>query len=316
MGGFNAIKMAAAFAYLSVNEMDKVSIYAIHGDRVDEVISGIVGKDSYYNYINKLNEIEFTDDVSISQAILSSVKIGMGDGYSILISDFLTDEDYERAIDRFAERKRDILCLQILSREEINPQMRGKMHLFDAENALNFFRKRIDKDRIEAYKAALQHVVERIKNVSKILSIPFENYAPEDSKGIKHLLGVFECETKGNRQYTYDKFITQGAKKYAYMRNEKNKETGEVSEKISITVAGVPKSGSKCLKRLEDFKDDLVFDYETTHKQMLMYNDEQPEIMLEDYQGHIVKVDEKYYGIPYNAYVTGMIYNIELLLCN
>ena len=26
---------------------------------------------------------------------------------------------------------------------------------------------------------------------------------------------------------------------------------------------------------------------------MLMYNDEQPEIMLEDYQGHIVKVDEK-----------------------
>lgn len=159
-----AIKMAAAFAYLSVNEMDKVSIYAIHGDRVDEVISGIVGKDSYYNYINKLNEIEFTDDVSISQAILSSVKIGMGDGYSILISDFLTDEDYERAIDRFAERKRDILCLQILSREEINPQMRGKMHLFDAENALNFFRKRIDKDRIEAYKAALQHVVERIKN--------------------------------------------------------------------------------------------------------------------------------------------------------
>ncbi len=159
-----AIKMAAAFAYLSVNEMDKVSIYAIHGDRVDEVISGIVGKDSYYNYINKLNEIEFTDDVSISQAILSSVKIGMGDGYSILISDFLTDEDYERAIDRFAERKRDILCLQILSREEINPQMRGKMHLFDAENDLNFFRKRIDKDRIEAYKAALQHVVERIKN--------------------------------------------------------------------------------------------------------------------------------------------------------
>lgn len=158
-----AIKMAAAFAYLSVNEMDKVSIYAIHGDRVDEIISGIVGKDSYLNYINKLNEIEFTDEVSISEAILSSAKIGMGDGYSILISDFLTDEDYERAIDRFAERKRDILCLQILSREEINPQIRGKMHLFDAENVQDFFRKKIDKDRIEAYKAALKHVIERIK---------------------------------------------------------------------------------------------------------------------------------------------------------
>ena len=109
-----------------------------------------------------------------------------------------------------------------------------------------------------------------------------------------HMLGLFEYETNGLNDYTYSSgFITQGAKKYAYMRKEKNKETGEISNKISITVAGVPKSGSKCLKRLEDFKDDLVFDYETTHKQMLMYNDDQPELMLEDYQGHVVKVTEK-----------------------
>ena len=158
-----AIRMAAAFAYLSISEMDKVSMYVIRGNQVEEIISGMVGKDSYLNCINKLNEIEFGDDVSISEAILSSAKIGMGDGYSILISDFLTDEDYERAIDRFAERKRDILCAQILSREELNPQIRGKMHLFDAENAQNFFRKKIDKDRINAYKAALKFVTERIK---------------------------------------------------------------------------------------------------------------------------------------------------------
>jgi len=158
-----AVKMAATFAYLSVSEMDKVSIYAIHGDIVEEVVSGMVGKDSYLNYINKLNEITFDGEVSISEAILSSEKIGMGDGYSILISDFLTDENYERAIDRFAEKKRDILCVQILSREELNPQLRGKMHLFDAENVQNFFRKKIDKDRIIAYKSALKYVTERIK---------------------------------------------------------------------------------------------------------------------------------------------------------
>ena len=158
-----AIRLAAAFAYLSVNEMDKVSIYAIHGERVDEIISGMVGKDSYINYINKLNEIEFEGDVSISKAILSSAKVGMGDGYSILISDFLTEEDYERAIDRFAERRRDILCVQVLSREELNPQFRGKMHLFDAENVQDFFRKKIDTDRINAYKEALKYVTEKIK---------------------------------------------------------------------------------------------------------------------------------------------------------
>ncbi len=158
-----AIRIAAAFAYLSVGEMDKVSIYALHENRAEEVISGMVGKEAYLNSINRLNEIEFTSDVSINEAILTS-RVGMGDGYSILISDFLTDEEYERAIDKFAEQKRDILCVQILSREELNPQFRGKMHLYDSENLQNFFRRKIDRDRIAAYKAALAHVTERIKN--------------------------------------------------------------------------------------------------------------------------------------------------------
>ena len=158
-----ALRIAAAFAYLSVCEMDKVSIYAIHGNRTDEIISGMVGKDAYLSSINKLNDIEFDSDVSISDAIVTS-KIGMGDGYSIIISDFLTDEDYERAIDELAQHKRDILCVQVLSGEELNPQFRGKMHLFDSEDKQSFFKKKIDRDRVDAYKAALKYVTDRIKN--------------------------------------------------------------------------------------------------------------------------------------------------------
>ncbi|MBR2020557.1 MAG: DUF58 domain-containing protein [Clostridia bacterium] len=156
------LRMAAAFAYLSVAEMDKVSVYAIHGGHADEVISGMVGKDAYLNCINALNEIEFVGDAALDEAIRTS-KIGRGDGYSILISDFLTDAPYEAAIDKLAEQKRDIFCIQILSREELNPQFRGKMHLFDSENVGDFFRKKIDRDRVNAYKAALKHVTERIK---------------------------------------------------------------------------------------------------------------------------------------------------------
>ncbi|MBQ7387626.1 MAG: DUF58 domain-containing protein [Clostridia bacterium] len=159
-----AIKVAAAFAYLSICEMDKVSVYALSGGEAREIISGIVGKDAYLGNIGKLNEIEFSGDVSISEAILSADKLGMGDGYSLLISDFLTDEDYERAIDKLAEHKRDILCIQVLSGEELNPQFRGKMHLYDVEDTASFFRKKIDKDRVDAYKAALRFVTDRIKN--------------------------------------------------------------------------------------------------------------------------------------------------------
>lgn len=157
-----AIRLAAAFAYLSVCEMDKVSIYAIRGAELVEVVGGMVGKDSYLNCVGKLNELEFDVDSRISDAILPSA-VGRGDGYSILISDFLTDDNYEAAIDRFAEQKRDILCVQILAREEINPQFRGKMHLFDSEDQNKFFRKKIDQDVVRAYKDALKYVTDRIR---------------------------------------------------------------------------------------------------------------------------------------------------------
>ncbi len=162
-----AIRIAAAFAYLSVCEMDKVSVYTIHGGRVDEVISGIVGKDAYLGNIGRLNDIEFSGEVSIGEAISHADKLGMGDGYSIIISDFLTDEDYERAIDKLSEQKRDILCIQVLSGEELNPQFMGKMHLYDVEDMNSFFRKRIDRDRINAYKSALKFVTDRIKSYAE-----------------------------------------------------------------------------------------------------------------------------------------------------
>ena len=67
-----AIKIAAALAYLSVSEMDKVSVYAIHNNRVESVIENMLGKETYFNNINKLNDIVFDGDCCISEAILPS----------------------------------------------------------------------------------------------------------------------------------------------------------------------------------------------------------------------------------------------------
>jgi uncharacterized protein (DUF58 family) len=161
-----ALRLAAAFAYLSIVEMDKVSVYTVSGSTLTEVISGIVGKDAFLSSVSLLNEIEFDGDAKMSEAIVPS-KIGMGDGYSILISDFLTDEDFFGAVDKFAEKRRDFLAVQVLSREELNPQFRGKMHLFDSEAPGSFFRRKIDKDRVNAYKEAIRFVRDRIKNYSE-----------------------------------------------------------------------------------------------------------------------------------------------------
>lgn len=121
-----------------------------------------------------------------------------------------------------------------------------------------------------------KEVKERIKYVSKMLNISINKYQPEDIKGEKHLLGVFDCETKKGDKYTYESFITQGAKKYAVLQDEE----------IKITVAGVPKRGAKALKNLDEFRDDFEFKSSITNKQTLIYLDDQEEDLLVDVDGN------------------------------
>ena len=158
-----ALKIAAALAYLSVCQMDRVSVYYIKNNKVHEVMNNIVGKEAFYNNIGKLNEIEFSDDCFISEGILPT-RVGYGDGMSIIISDFLTDHDYEKAIDYLVDKRRDLFCFQVLSKDEIKPILRGKVHLYDAEDVNNEYRKNINRDVITAYHKAVEYTINRIKN--------------------------------------------------------------------------------------------------------------------------------------------------------
>lgn len=138
-----------------------------------------------------------------------------------------------------------------------------------------------DKSIFEKYNKSVE---EKIRKVSKERDIPYERFAPSDIKGNSHLLGIFECETGKGRSVTYDKFITQGAKKYAY----------EIDGEIHVTVSGVPKEGgAKCLKSLDDFRDDLIFDFEHTNKLTLAYNDRQIPVVITDYLGKKYEVTDK-----------------------
>lgn len=147
-----------------------------------------------------------------------------------------------------------------------------------------------DKNVISEYNKT---VIARIKYVSRKLNIPIEKYSPEDKKGIKHMLGLFEHEKEEYQRYSYNEFITQGAKKYAVKEDCLDKKTGEIKEKIKITVAGVPKSGAKEMKSLNDFKDGLIFKFKNTNKNILFYCDEQVPFELTDYLGNKMVVKDK-----------------------
>ena len=159
-----ALKLAAALAYISICEMDRVSIYLIRGDQIEDVAVGMLGKEAYLQNIGRLNEIVFEGDIAFSEAVLPST-VGYGDGMSVLISDFLTDNDFEAAIDHLVGKKRDVLCVQVLSPEELSPKARGKMHFYDSEAPSKFYRKNINKDILQAYGRALEYATDRVRTL-------------------------------------------------------------------------------------------------------------------------------------------------------
>ena len=164
-----------------------------------------------------------------------------------------------------------------------------------------------NKNVIEEYN---NFVHKKIEYVSKTLEIPIEKFSPKDVFGERHILGVFDSD--GN----YNEFITQGAKKYAitkWIKKEKIKDNMNIikieNEKalvLEITVAGVPKQGAKALKDLSEFKDNFVFNFKDTNKNLVIYCEDQKEFCLTDYQGKCYNVnDESGCCIVPTTYVLG-----------
>lgn len=131
-----------------------------------------------------------------------------------------------------------------------------------------------DKNVFDSYN---ENVKKKIEFVCKVLKLDYKKYAPSDIKGKSHMMGLFEKECN------YEEFITQGAKKYAY----------KIDGKIHITVAGVPKKGSQALKSLDDFRDNFVFSYKDTDKNLVLYTEEQSPLIVEDYLGLEYKITDK-----------------------
>ena len=94
-----ALRVAAAFGYLSVSAMDRVSYKLIKGDKLEDIKITITNKDSFYRAAQYLEDTEFEGDLDMEKAIVQAKAPGHDDGLTIIISDFLTESDWKKAID-------------------------------------------------------------------------------------------------------------------------------------------------------------------------------------------------------------------------
>lgn len=160
--GAYAVAVAAALGYLSVHNMDKVSYNLINGEKCEDPFGTIVGKRAFFNAISRLDELKFDGECDLRSAVINAPNTGSNDGLTVIISDFFTDSDWRAAVDYLCYKRRQVLLIQVLTPEEVDPLYTGRVNLIDSESVdvqdLKNMRIKIDRASQNAYERAMQEI--------------------------------------------------------------------------------------------------------------------------------------------------------------
>lgn len=154
------VATAAALGFLAVQNMDKASFYLMKGDNAENENGTIVGKNAFFRAMNTLEEINFDGETDIEKCVTNCRDTGTNNGLTVIVSDFFTDSNWKKAVDYLAYKKRQVLLVQVLTPEEINPAYDGRVNLLDSEavdaSDEKNLKVKITRGMLQAYEEALE----------------------------------------------------------------------------------------------------------------------------------------------------------------
>ena len=118
-----AVATAAAFGFLSVHNMDKVSYQAHARKTVRRIRSARLSEKTLSSARSaSWKTSEFSEETDLEAAIKGCPNLGStATGLTVIISDFFTDSDWKKAVDYLCYQQQQILLIQVLTPEEERP---------------------------------------------------------------------------------------------------------------------------------------------------------------------------------------------------
>src|SRR6266851_7057320 len=161
-----ARQVAAALGFIGLVNLDRVVIEAFN-ERLTQSMPAIRGRRSLWRMMDFLQKIEPAGPSDLARSLRSFSLKCSGKGIVVLISDFMDKGGYEEALRYLSARQLDVYCLQVLSQEEVEPEIVGDLKLMDVEDedvaeitVSGPLLKRY-KQNLAAYRSALQQFCSR-----------------------------------------------------------------------------------------------------------------------------------------------------------
>ena len=128
-----ALKIGAAFAYVSMCASDRVSVCAVADGNAARISTGTGGKAAFYGLLDRLEQITPSGQTGLCGALRGFTGLTGNAGASVLITDFMSGDDYREVLKFLVYNKQQTVLVHILSPEEMHPELEGMIRLVDSE---------------------------------------------------------------------------------------------------------------------------------------------------------------------------------------
>lgn len=125
-----SLRVAAILTYLALNNLDRVCLNKVQENTVIPS-SSLMGKSSFQKALQFLEKSDFSGNTNLAESIKR--KDLKSRGIAVVISDFFTSGSIEEVIKYLAFKKQQIILIQVLCDEELDPQLGGQVRLVDCE---------------------------------------------------------------------------------------------------------------------------------------------------------------------------------------
>lgn len=148
-----AKQLAASLGFIGLCRADRVKIEAL-GAATRKPAPVLRGRQSLWRMLEYLNGLEAGDNVSLVEGIKQFCLRNSGQGILVLITDLLDKSGYEAGLRYLLAQDFDVYVIQVLSPEELDPDLKGDLRLVDCEDA-DFAEITVSRPLLERYRRTL-----------------------------------------------------------------------------------------------------------------------------------------------------------------
>ncbi|BBM82573.1 DUF58 domain-containing protein [Candidatus Uabimicrobium amorphum] len=188
-----AKKIAASLGYIALNNLDRIAV-GIFDRELKHIYPLSRGKKHVWKLLNFLENAPEGGETDMHNAFRAFPIRFRHSGIVVIISDFLDVQGLEKAYKFFSPRSYEVIAIQVLAEEEIEPTLTGDIKLVDSENGATTDLS-ISADLLQRYQFVLSGFMQQLSDYCSrngIFYLYTSNQAPIEDLLLRYLkkLGI------------------------------------------------------------------------------------------------------------------------------